>query len=117
MESFEKSYASTIDVHPNYYMNYQQGQEYYASYSEEYRLQQSEEGSSYTIDIVNIKNDPRTTIMIRNIPNKYTIKELSEEIDQIFPNTYDFLYLPCDSKNQCNVGYGFINFLDTGYLF
>ena len=22
--------------------------------------------------------DPRTTIMIRNIPNKYTIKELSE---------------------------------------
>ena len=42
--------------------------------------------------------DPRTTIMIRNIPNKYTIKELSEEIDYYRQNTYDFLYLPCDLK-------------------
>ena len=54
--------------------------------------------------------------MIRNIPNKYTIKELSEEIDRCFANTYDFLYLPCDIKNQCNVGYGFINFLSTHEL-
>lgn len=69
------------------------------------------------MDINNILNDPRTTIMIRNIPNKYTIKELSEEIDQILPNTYDFLYLPCDIKNQCNVGYGFINFINTDFLY
>lgn len=32
----------------------------------------------------NIQNDARTTVMIRNIPNKYTIKELSEEIDYHF---------------------------------
>lgn len=76
MESFEKSYASTIDVHPvSYYVSpYQQGQEYYMNYSEDYRFKQFDESSSYTIEIENIRNDPRTTIMIRNIPNKYTIK-------------------------------------------
>ena len=35
----------------------------------------------YTIVEYNITNDPRTTIMIRNIPNKYTIDDLSREID------------------------------------
>lgn len=36
--------------------------------------------------------------MIKNIPNKYTIQFLSDEIDRDHANTYDFLYLPCDIK-------------------
>lgn len=55
--------------------------------------------------------DARTTLMIKNIPNKYTIQLLAEEIDREHANSYDFLYLPCDIKNNCNVGYGFVNFL------
>jgi hypothetical protein len=34
--------------------------------------------------------------MIRNIPNRYSINDLAEEIDEDFKNLYDFLYLPCD---------------------
>lgn len=52
----------------------------------------------FDIDPLNIGNDPRTTLMIKNIPNKYTIQDLSNEIDHNFQTSYDFLYLPCDIK-------------------
>ena len=50
------------------------------------------------IDINSIESDQRTTLMIKNIPNKYTIQFLAEEIDREHANCYDFLYLPCDIK-------------------
>ena len=54
--------------------------------------------------------DTRTTVMIKNIPNKYTQKMLLERLDQGgHRGHYDFLYLPIDLKNNCNVGYAFIN--------
>lgn len=56
--------------------------------------------------------DPRTTIMIKNIPNKYTAKMLLAVIDELYKGTYDFFYLPIDFKNKCNVGYAFINMID-----
>lgn len=52
----------------------------------------------------------RTTLMIRNIPNKYSQKVLMKLIDSRFKDKYDFFYLPIDYKNKCNVGYAFINF-------
>jgi hypothetical protein len=70
----------------------------------------------FEIDADRISLDARTTLMIKNIPNKYTIQLLSEEIDREHANSYDFLYLPCDIKNNCNVGYGFVNFLDLAGL-
>jgi len=36
--------------------------------------------------------------MIKNIPNKYTVQLLAQEIDDELANSYDFLYLPCDIK-------------------
>ncbi|KAJ8450000.1 hypothetical protein Cgig2_029362 [Carnegiea gigantea] len=42
--------------------------------------------------------DTRTTLMIKNIPNKYTSKMLLAAIDEHNKGTYDFLYLPIDFK-------------------
>lgn len=54
-----------------------------------------------------------TTVMLRNIPNKYTREMLVKQLQQDFKGRFDFLYLPIDFKNRCNVGYAFLNFIDV----
>ena len=64
-----------------------------------------------------IKNkDKRTTLIIRNIPNKYTIQLLLIELSTNFKNKFDVIYLPQDKVNDCNLGYGFINFINPLHL-
>ncbi|KAJ4989354.1 hypothetical protein SVAN01_05079 [Stagonosporopsis vannaccii] len=59
-------------------------------------------------------SDVRTTIMLRNIPNKVDWMALKTILDEVCFGTYDFLYLRIDFKSSCNVGYAFINFADAG---
>ncbi|KAJ6412413.1 hypothetical protein OIU84_005461 [Salix udensis] len=72
----------------------------------------------YQLDLDKIISgeDNRTTLMIKNIPNKYTSKMLLAAIDENHRGTYDFLYLPIDFKNKCNVGYAFINMVTPAHI-
>ena len=67
------------------------------------------------IDIIQFK-DKRTTLMIKNIPNKYTLSSFLDEINTYFKNTYDIFYLPIDYINKCNLGFAFINFVEPFHI-
>ena len=50
---------------------------------------------------VNLENiitgkDKRTTVMLRNIPNKYSLQNLVDEINLLFVGKYDYINLPID---------------------
>ena len=68
----------------------------------------------FLINIDTLKNgvEQRTTLMIRNIPNKYTRTMLVDELNEDNFKCYDFLYLPIDFRNKCNLGYAFINMIN-----
>eukprot|EP00294_Goniomonas_avonlea_P005671 CAMPEP_0114558788 /NCGR_PEP_ID=MMETSP0114-20121206/10573_1 /TAXON_ID=31324 /ORGANISM="Goniomonas sp, Strain m" /LENGTH=839 /DNA_ID=CAMNT_0001744211 /DNA_START=29 /DNA_END=2548 /DNA_ORIENTATION=- len=79
------------------------------------RRRDSKDGfdKSFLVDLHAILSgaDKRTTLMVKNIPNKYNQRMLLSAVDdRLGGPMYDFFYLPIDFKNKCNVGYAFINF-------
>ena len=58
-------------------------------------------GAKNMLDIAAVENgtDTRTTVMIKNIPNKMTDKDLKVFIDRVCPRRIDFMYLRMDFQN------------------
>lgn len=55
-----------------------------------------------------------TTIMIRNIPNRYSQRELMLELEELgFDDSFDFVYIPMDKCTRANLGYAFVNFVEA----
>ena len=70
---------------------------YYANQSgRNRRAISSEESNSFVIDMERVEADGRTTVMVRNIPNKYTQDMLLRRIEGGHRRKFDFFYLPID---------------------
>jgi hypothetical protein len=54
--------------------------------------------------------------MLRNIPNKYTLNNILEEINSSFWGKFDYINLPIDYERKLNLGYAFINFVDPMHI-
>eukprot|EP00747_Dinoflagellata_sp_TGD_P201688 gnl/TRDRNA2_/TRDRNA2_75161_c1_seq1.p1 gnl/TRDRNA2_/TRDRNA2_75161_c1~~gnl/TRDRNA2_/TRDRNA2_75161_c1_seq1.p1 ORF type:complete len:395 (-),score=101.41 gnl/TRDRNA2_/TRDRNA2_75161_c1_seq1:140-1261(-) len=53
---------------------------------------------------------PRTTLMLRNLPNEYSREMLLTLLDaEGYYGKYDFVYLPIDFTSKHNFGYAFVN--------
>jgi hypothetical protein len=77
-----------------------------------------EKNSQLIVDIKRIifLEDRRTSIMIKNIPNKFTGELLLNIIDQNFKGAYNIFILPTDNNKYKNFGYAFINFTNSYYI-
>ena len=67
------------------------------------------------LDDIASGKDTRTTIMIRNIPIKYTDNILNDTFKE-FHGKYDCLYMPYDHEKNGNKGYAFINFINPLHI-
>jgi len=57
-----------------------------------------------------------TTLMIRNIPNRYSQRDLIAELEDLgLGGKFNFLYIPLDKGTMANVGYAFVNFINKDW--
>jgi hypothetical protein len=63
-----------------------------------------------------IPHQREMSLMIRNVPNRYTQRMFLAEIRKHgFDRTFDFIYMPMDFRTKNNMGYCFLNFIDFNF--
>eukprot|EP00425_Heterocapsa_triquetra_P000284 CAMPEP_0195053216 /NCGR_PEP_ID=MMETSP0448-20130528/2439_1 /TAXON_ID=66468 /ORGANISM="Heterocapsa triquestra, Strain CCMP 448" /LENGTH=473 /DNA_ID=CAMNT_0040082491 /DNA_START=85 /DNA_END=1506 /DNA_ORIENTATION=+ len=71
---------------------------------------QHAQGAKAISGTVTCKYEERTSIMLRNLPNDYTLTMLLALLDaEGFSGRYDFAYLPVDFTRWAGFGYAFVN--------
>ena len=77
-----------------------------------------EKNSQLLVDLrrIILLEDRRTSLMIKNIPNKFSGELLLNIINQNFKGAYNIFILPTDSNKYKNFGYAFINFNCCYYI-
>lgn len=109
----ERSASVLSPYRPGYYSSHQRVPHKYMG-----RHSDFPSGHHNVVDVERIRQglDVRTTIMLRNIPNKIDQVMLKDIVDETSRGKYDFMYLRIDFANNCNVGYAFINFEDPYHI-
>ena len=83
-------------------------------------MKQNKRTSDINIYKILTLEERRTTLMIKNVPNKFTKDIFLSIFNKEFENKFDLFLLLTDIKEKKNYGYAFINFinpLDIIYFF
>jgi hypothetical protein len=92
------------------------------NYMNEAKPFKNEKNNEECFDLkINLENilmgkDKRTFLMIRNVPNRYSLSNIVDEINTNFMGKYDYINLPIDQETKKNLGYAFINFVDPLHI-
>ena len=69
-------------------------------------------------DVVDISKvdaceDPRTYIMLRNLPNRYRLDQVSAVLERAVGDNFTIVSMPVDPQTSRNLGYCFVQFTST----
>ena len=74
----------------------------------------NKEFQKYDIDVdkIQLGKDPRTTVMVRNIPNGCSRKSFLQFLEKnALGDRFTFFYMPCKEHRNIPAGFAFINFV------
>uniref|UniRef100_A0A7S2GMB4 RRM domain-containing protein n=1 Tax=Alexandrium andersonii TaxID=327968 RepID=A0A7S2GMB4_9DINO len=73
-------------------------------------MEQTKKEERRAQSVCEVPIEKRTTLMLRNLPNDYTVDHLLDLLNEKgFEAKFNFVYLPIDFKRNSGLGYAFVN--------